>query len=352
MFDLTDDPFENLLAHIRPYSLNAPHLLRRMRQECGHSAAYYAAFILICLQASSEKSANKPISEFTARDFQDFAFFETAKNDAHALALFDEMLRAYQSDRVTLQIETRLRTDLGEGGFELFPYPQLILDTSLRAQSANGLFRQIFISDAEAIADRSLFDLSNGAWNILSLHTYLEQANRELTAPEGIEIDHEFPGLGRRRTEVKAVQFKSPTGSTPLLLLTLHDVTNLRQAEEHAHFYKQLVEAAGQAIIATDLRGSVTLWNRAAERLYGWLADEVIGQNILDIAPAATSKQQGRELMSQLAKGATYSGEFLVQHREGTNFPVFITNSPVHDEHNRQVGIVGVSSIIERKTKQ
>lgn len=74
-----------------------------MRAECGQQAAYYAAFILICLQATTEYSYNKPLGEFTSADFGDFAFFEIAKEDERALALFEDVLRVYQSDRVTAQ---------------------------------------------------------------------------------------------------------------------------------------------------------------------------------------------------------------------------------------------------------
>ena len=45
---------------------------------------------------------NKPLAEFTAADFHDFAFFEVAKNDTRALALFDELLRTYQRDGVAV----------------------------------------------------------------------------------------------------------------------------------------------------------------------------------------------------------------------------------------------------------
>ncbi|MBN1814130.1 MAG: PAS domain-containing protein, partial [Anaerolineae bacterium] len=43
-------------------------------------------------------------------------------------------------------------------------------------------------------------------------------------------------------------------------------------------FHAQLLDAVGQAVVATDLGGGITYWNRAAEDLYGWTAEEVLGR--------------------------------------------------------------------------
>lgn len=100
MFGCSDDPLENLAVQIGVYSLNSLPLLRQMREACGRQTAYYAAFILVCLNATSEKKYDKPLEDFTTADFQDFAFFEVAKENAPALALFNDLLRAYKQDRV------------------------------------------------------------------------------------------------------------------------------------------------------------------------------------------------------------------------------------------------------------
>ncbi|MEP7292345.1 MAG: hypothetical protein ABI835_11205 [Chloroflexota bacterium] len=102
MSELSFDPFRNLLAHIRPYSPRAAEILEQMRTECDQQSAYYAAFILICLQATREISRNKPLAEYSAADFQDFAFFAVANECA--LALFDELLLAYHSGTVTAPV--------------------------------------------------------------------------------------------------------------------------------------------------------------------------------------------------------------------------------------------------------
>jgi PAS domain-containing protein len=48
--------------------------------------------------------------------------------------------------------------------------------------------------------------------------------------------------------------------------------------EERVRFQAKLLDAVGQAVIATDLEGKAICWNRAAEEIYGWSKEEVVGQ--------------------------------------------------------------------------
>ena len=58
-----------------------------------------------------------------------------------------------------------------------------------------------------------------------------------------------------------------------------------------------------QAIIATDLSGKIIYWNRFAETLYGWTAEEVVGRDVVEVTPAPASMEQARDIMAQLRRG-------------------------------------------------
>jgi PAS domain S-box-containing protein len=111
-------------------------------------------------------------------------------------------------------------------------------------------------------------------------------------------------------------------------------------------FQARLLDAVEQAVIATDLTGAITYWNRFAERLYGWTAQEVMGRNIVEVTPAQESAQQATEIMERLRQGESWAGEFMVRRKNGDWFSAHVTDSPVHDEHGQLVGIVGISSDI------
>lgn len=113
--------------------------------------------------------------------------------------------------------------------------------------------------------------------------------------------------------------------------------------ESGRHLHSALLDALGDAVIATDLSGRIFYWNEAATRIYGWQPDEVLGSSILDVTPAEGMKQYASAIMEALRRGETWSGEFLIRHRDGHIFPVMVTDTGVRDTDGSLIGVVGVS---------
>jgi PAS domain S-box-containing protein len=131
------------------------------------------------------------------------------------------------------------------------------------------------------------------------------------------------------------------------------DITESKKISEKNRLQARLLNAVGQAIVATDLKGNITYWNRAAEQLYGWQEAEVLGRNIVDITPAETSKEKATDIMNRLIAGEHWSGEFIAKRRDGTIFAAIVTNSPITDDKGEIIGVIGVSTdITEQKWMQ
>jgi len=124
------------------------------------------------------------------------------------------------------------------------------------------------------------------------------------------------------------------------------DITGRKSAEEQIRFQARLLDAVGQAIIATNPQGTIIYWNRAAEELYGWPKEEVMGQPIVEVTPSEEMLERAEEIMSELRAGRSWSGEFVVQRKDGSTFPAMVTDTPVHDEQGNLAGIIGVSTDI------
>ncbi len=105
----------------------------------------------------------------------------------------------------------------------------------------------------------------------------------------------------------------------------------------------QMLNAIGEAVIATDLQGNIQYWNRAAEELYQWRAEEVRGKNVVDVTPSSTTQEQAKEIMQALSQGQTWSGEFEVQRKDGSSFLAYVSDAPIHNDKGELVGIIGVS---------
>ena len=137
------------------------------------------------------------------------------------------------------------------------------------------------------------------------------------------------------------------------LSVYLRDITERKKSEGEIAFQARLLSAVEQAVIATDLEGTIVFWNSFAEQLYGWSAAEALGANLLDITPADVMLEQAAEVMSRLRAGESWSGEFLVRRKNGAVFPAMVTDSPIFSEQGELIGIVGVSvDISQRKQSE
>lgn len=105
----------------------------------------------------------------------------------------------------------------------------------------------------------------------------------------------------------------------------------------------RMLDAVGQAVVATDPVGTIIYWNEAAEELYGWSAEKVIGRTITDVTPTDATVEQARDIMASLQRGEAWEGEFRVRRRDGTEFPAYVTDTPVFDECGRLAAVIGVS---------
>jgi diguanylate cyclase (GGDEF)-like protein/PAS domain S-box-containing protein len=126
------------------------------------------------------------------------------------------------------------------------------------------------------------------------------------------------------------------------------DITERKQAEEKLRFQARLLDEVGEAAIAVDLHGYIEYWNKAAQEIYGWSAQEAIGRRLREII--SLEDQLADEILLWVKKGRSWFGEVTVKRKDGTAFAAMVTNTPVYDERGNRVGIVGVSmDITERK---
>jgi len=126
------------------------------------------------------------------------------------------------------------------------------------------------------------------------------------------------------------------------------DVTEQRKAFEVAQHMASIVEGSDDAIFASTLKGVITSWNPAAERLFGYSSEEMIGQSGRLLSP----KNRTDEIKTILDKVG--AGQH-IDHREttrvrkdGTEFPVSLTVSPIR---NMNGAVVGASAISRNMTE-
>jgi PAS domain S-box-containing protein len=136
----------------------------------------------------------------------------------------------------------------------------------------------------------------------------------------------------------------------PMFAAYVRDVTARKAAEESVRRLAAIVEHSNDAIIATDLRGTIMAWNPAAEALYGWPAAEIIGRHVSATAPG-DRHSEANFLARQVAEGKAVAGHRTVRMRkDGSLVDVSLTISPIFGADEKPVGMAGiVRDITEEK---
>lgn len=112
--------------------------------------------------------------------------------------------------------------------------------------------------------------------------------------------------------------------------------------QSHAQLLAALVEFSDDAILSVDLDGTVATWNRSAEELYGYTAEEIIGKSVLILIPA-DRRDEEQHILGRIARGEhIHHHETLRLRKDGRSVPVSLSVSPIVDSAGI---IIGASKI-------
>ncbi len=132
------------------------------------------------------------------------------------------------------------------------------------------------------------------------------------------------------------------------------DITARKEAEAEMRFQASLLGQVHNAVIATDLAGAVIYWNRYAEELYGWSAQEVIGRNLLEATVPHDAVGEARaEIGAALFAEGEWEGEVVLFRKDGSRFPAWSSEALLRDQAGRPIGVVGITvDLTQQKESQ
>ncbi|HEY3825777.1 MAG TPA: ATP-binding protein [Bryobacteraceae bacterium] len=126
----------------------------------------------------------------------------------------------------------------------------------------------------------------------------------------------------------------------------------LKRAERNASLLASIVEFSDDAIISKDLDGTIMSWNQGAERLFGYTAEEVIGQSINLVIPPDRLNEE-LEILAQLRRGESVEHfETIRMRRDGVLLNLSLTISPIRDTQGRIVGASKTARDITERVRQ
>jgi two-component system CheB/CheR fusion protein len=149
---------------------------------------------------------------------------------------------------------------------------------------------------------------------------------------------------------LRVLPYRSSSNVTGVVL-TLIDIGMLKRTEANVRQLSAVVASSADAIIATDLTGTITTWNRGAEDLYGYATEEALGRNMEMLLPAERH-EEGRELLARVVRGHWIDDLETVRVRsDGHAIEVSMSVSPIHDAHDKIVGFSSIARDITRRKR-
>ena len=140
-------------------------------------------------------------------------------------------------------------------------------------------------------------------------------------------------------------------------IATFRDVTEQKKSAEvfkemhrRIAYQASLLDQVRNAVIATDMDGKIFYWNKFAEDLYLWKAEEVIGKPITEVNVIREEKEFAEKILELIRQTGYWEGEFYVCRKDGSVFPAHVVNTVIRDTEGAIIGMAGVSiDITERK---
>ena len=139
-------------------------------------------------------------------------------------------------------------------------------------------------------------------------------------------------------------------GGKKLFTVILRDVTERKQAERVRERLAAVVDSSDDAIISKTLEGIITAWNRGAQTIFGYTAEEAVGKPMVMLLPPERAKEEA-DILARIGRGQSVEHfETVRVRKDGTKIDVSVTISPIRDIDGTMVGASKIArDITERK---
>jgi PAS domain S-box-containing protein len=195
-------------------------------------------------------------------------------------------------------------------------------------------------SPAEIADDFPMFHLDGRPYSLPE-----RQVPRSIATGEEI-VDEEFfgPGLDGHRVRYRCSCWPvyDDGGQIVAAVAVTRDVTEQKRQEERLTYLAGLLENTDDAVVALDAEWYVTVWNKGAERMYGWTADEVVGRHTREVARLEMSSEQRAETRREAAETGRWRGELVAYRKDGTPLPVELVTVALRGKGGEVTGFLGI----------
>ena len=124
-----------------------------------------------------------------------------------------------------------------------------------------------------------------------------------------------------------------------------------QEVRKTKEYLQRLVDSAPMCIITTDLQGRIVGFNKHAEEVYGYRADEVLGKHASILQPEESREGVSKEIFDAILSGKSWEGELLNQRKNGEVFPIYLRAREVLDEKGNPTEMLSLAFDISEKKR-
>ena len=243
-----------------------------------------------------------------------------------------------------LQRESAIAKRFSESIVDTVREPLLVLDHDLRLVSVSESFKTMFKTGSTVLTGKSLFEIQGGQWDVPKLRDLLEHIVPLKSTIEAFDISLDVGKAGMRDMVLNARALRAEDGEKDQILLAVEDVTErnrIQQAiKDREARLSAILDAAPEAIITMSEKGIVTTYSPGAEDIFGYSANEVIGQNVKMLMPEPDHSKHDGYLKHYLETGEKkiigVGREMDAKRKDGDRVPVRLTVSELRMGGERQ----------------
>jgi PAS domain S-box-containing protein len=185
----------------------------------------------------------------------------------------------------------------------------------------------------EELLDRNIWEVFPQA-----VDAFYPQAQRALTEQIAIDTEVYYPSCQRWF----AIRY-SPSDEGVIVLL--QDISERKRQEELSQFQATILANIQESVIVTNLEGTITYWNKGAERIFGYTPSEALGKTPALLYPTLANGALQADLQYVLT-GEDYLGEWEGQHKDGTLVWIDIRTTLLRSLEGVPIGFLGLGKDI------
>jgi two-component system CheB/CheR fusion protein len=137
----------------------------------------------------------------------------------------------------------------------------------------------------------------------------------------------------------------------PYFTAYLRDITRRKEADNASRQLAAIIESSEDAIVSKDLDGRIVSWNTAAERLFGYKPEEIIGKSVTVLIPEDRQNEEPG-ILERIRRGQRIEHyETVRQRKDGTLFDISLTVSPIKDAAGQVIGASKIGRDITKRVR-